>query len=89
MKWLDVTALARAHLHALGPTETLVVVHYFTAYAEHFARDKPERLSRHKAYVRALTATRVHVHLGHFKPKHICLMHSKTTNAAGRRKPPT
>lgn len=71
VKWLDVTALARAHLHALGPHEILAGVHYFTAYAEHFAREKPERLARHKAYVRALTATRVHVHLGHFKPKHI------------------
>lgn len=61
VKWLDLTALARAHVYILGPTETLVGVRYFTAYAEHLALTKPDRLSRHRAYVRALTATGVQV----------------------------
>lgn len=71
VKWLDLTALARASLLSLGPTEILTGVHYFTAYAEHFALTKPERLARHRAYVRALTATGVQVHFGHFKPKNV------------------
>ena len=71
VKWLDLTALARAHVYILGPTETLAGVRYFTAYAEHLALTKPDRLSRHRAYVRALTATGVQVYLGHFKPKQV------------------
>ena len=66
VKWLDLTALARSHVYILGPTEVLAGVHYFTAYAEHLALTKPDRLSRHRAYVRALTATGVQVYLGHF-----------------------
>ncbi len=42
VKWLDLTALARAHVYILGPTETLVGVRYFTAYAEHLALTKPD-----------------------------------------------
>jgi len=71
VKWLDLTALARAHVYILGPAETLAGVRYFTAYAEHLALTKPDRLSRHRAYVRALTATGVQVYLGHFKPKQV------------------
>lgn len=71
VKWLDLTALAHAHLQALGPTEVLVGVHYFTAYAEHLSATAPDKLARHRAYVRALTASHVEVHLGHFKPKQI------------------
>jgi uncharacterized LabA/DUF88 family protein len=69
VKWLDLTDMAKAHLQALGANEVLAGVHYFTAYAEQWAIAKPERLARHKAYVRALTATGVKVHLGHFKRK--------------------
>jgi len=71
VKWLDLTSLAQAHLSAVGPNEKLVGVHYFTAYAEHLAMTKPERLARHRAYSRALTATAVKVYLGHFKPKQV------------------
>jgi len=35
------------------------------------ALTKPGRLSRHRAYLRALTATGVQVYLGHFKPKQV------------------
>jgi len=69
VKWLDLTALAHGHLSSINPDAALAGVHYFTAYAEHFALTKPERLARHRAYVRALTATGVTVHFGHFKPK--------------------
>ena len=42
VKWLDLTALARAHVYILGATETLVGVRSFTAYAEHLALTRPE-----------------------------------------------
>ena len=71
VKWLDLVALAQSHVYVLGPTEVLTGVRYFTAYAEHLAMTKPDRLARHRAYVRALTATGVKVYLGHFKPKQV------------------
>lgn len=71
LKWLDLTALAAAHVYAAGPRDVVAGVHYFTAYAEHLALADPDKISRHRAYVRALTATGVVHHLGHFKPKKI------------------
>lgn len=71
VKWLDLTSLAQEHLSAVGSNEMLAGVHYFTAYAEHLAMTKPDRLARHRAYTRALTATGVKVYRGHFKPKQV------------------
>ena len=34
-------------------------IHYFTAHAEHLHRENPEKIERHKSYVRALTANKV------------------------------
>lgn len=73
VKWLDLTSLVREHLSSVGPSEQLAGVHYFTAYAEHLAQTDPDKLARHRAYVRALTATGVTVHFGHFKPKDVWL----------------
>lgn len=73
LKWLDLTALAKAHVYAAGPRDVVAGVHYFTAYAEHLTQTDPGKLARHRAYVRALTATGVTVHFGHFKPKDVWL----------------
>jgi uncharacterized LabA/DUF88 family protein len=71
VKWLDLRALASAHLYILGPHASLSGVHYFTAFAEHLAKTNPEKLARHRSYVRALTATGVVEHRGHFKKKDV------------------
>lgn len=71
VKWLGLPALARAHLYILGQEAKLAGVHYFTAYAEHLAQTNPDKVSRHRSYVRALTASGVSVHFGHFKQKDI------------------
>lgn len=71
VKWLDLRALASAQLYILGPTATLAAVHYFTAFAEHLAKTNPDKLARHRSYVRALTATGVEEHHGHFKQKDV------------------
>lgn len=81
LKWLDLTALGIAHLYMLSTTATLAGVHYFTAYADHLALTDPDKIARHRAYVRALTATGVTVHFGHFKPKDIVV---RETGAATR-----
>jgi uncharacterized LabA/DUF88 family protein len=71
LKWLDLTALGTAHLYTISTAATLAGVHYFTAYADHLALTDPEKITRHRTYVRALTATEVVAHFGHFKPKNI------------------
>ena len=69
VKWLDVPALCAAHMYILGPTAKLASIEYFTAYAHHLQNQDPKKVVRHQAFVRAMTARGVKVHLGHFKQK--------------------
>ena len=69
LKWLDLTALFRAILSSVDPTARLTHITYFTAYAHHLAKVAPDKITRHQAYVRALTATGVNVVLNQFKSK--------------------
>lgn len=71
VKWLDLNALASAHLYVLGPSAALAGVHFFTAFAHHLSESDPGKLSRQRSYVRALTAGGVRVHYGHFKRKDV------------------
>lgn len=68
-KWLDLEALFREHLDLVAQRSTLQDVWYFTAYAYHLARVNPGKISRHKAYIRALTARGTNVRESHFKQK--------------------
>lgn len=56
VKWLDLHGLAKGMLPLVGPLATLRSIHYFTALPEHLYLSDPGRLSRHRIYVRALTA---------------------------------
>lgn len=69
LKWLDLPGLLTAHLYMISTAARLAGVHYFTAYADHLEATNPEKVKRHRAYVRALTASGVTEHFGHFKPK--------------------
>jgi len=61
-KWLDLNLLAAT----LFPTDTIQRVRYFTARIS--ARpDDPQQVTRQQAYLRALAATGVHIHLGQFR----------------------
>lgn len=71
IKWLDLPGLCEGYLHQIGGGAQLASVHYFTAYAEHLRNRNPERISRHKAFVRALTARRVRAHLSIFSRKRV------------------
>lgn len=61
MKWLDLHGLFEDHLDLVGRGAVLASVRYYTAYAEHLNGCMPDKLRRHRAYVRALTATGVTV----------------------------
>ncbi len=69
IKWLDLPKLLKAQLPNIGKKAVFKEIHYFTAFAGHLLKDDPEKVSRHKAYVRALTASKVKAHLGKFKRK--------------------
>jgi hypothetical protein len=56
IKWLDLQGMARGILPLVSPTATLASIHYFTALPEHLYLTDPGRLSRHRTYLRALTA---------------------------------
>ncbi len=71
LKWLDIHNLCKKHLHLIGHEAVLSQVSYFTAYAYHLAYKNPNKISRHKAYTRALTATGVKVNESHFKKKDV------------------
>ncbi|MBC2594401.1 hypothetical protein H5P28_09045 [Ruficoccus amylovorans] len=70
LKWLDIAAMCESTLHLIGKTARFAGVHYFSAYADHLSEQAPDKVQRHKIFVRALTATRrVKVHLGHFRKR--------------------
>ncbi len=56
VKWLDLQGLARGILPLVSPSASLRSLHYFTALPEHLYLTEPDRLRRHQAYLRALTA---------------------------------
>jgi uncharacterized LabA/DUF88 family protein len=71
LKWLDVHALCNSYLHQIGGHARLTELHYFTAFAEHLRDKSPEKIARHKAFIRALTARKTHVHVGKFSKKKV------------------
>ncbi len=62
LKWLDLHKLAAG---VCGQDETLMGVHYFSAYATWL----PEQVGRHREYVKALQHVGVRPVMGHFKEK--------------------
>lgn len=71
LKWLDIPSLCASYLHQVGGGAELSEVHYFTAYAEHLKDKNPEKLTRHKAFVRALTARKVAARISKFSRKRV------------------
>jgi len=55
----------------IGNDTEIAGIQYFTAYAYHLEYKKPDKISRHKAYTRALTASGVKVIESHFKKKDV------------------
>ena len=71
LKWLDLPALLDATLPLIDRWARLASIHYFTAYANHLQATDPGKIQRHQAYVRALTARKIVIHLGKFQPRTI------------------
>jgi len=65
MKWLDLLALCRSYLSAIGRDATLERIFYFSALPEW----RPDKMARQAIYVAAFKTTGVEVQLGRFKEK--------------------
>ena len=63
-KWLDLRSLCLANLFQIGAGSLASGIYYFSVYAFHL---KPEKQSRHEAYVSCLQACGVHCELSRFK----------------------
>ncbi|MBC8245846.1 MAG: NYN domain-containing protein [Verrucomicrobia bacterium] len=71
LKWLNIPQLCRSYLHLIGGNAELVDVHYFTAFADHLRDKNSAKVQKHRAFVRALTASGVTAHIGHFRKRKI------------------
>lgn len=70
LKWLNIRKLATLLL--MPKTQQLVAIRYFSAFGNHYSgTDKVHRLTRHRAYVKALEAKGVDVHLGNFAKRNM------------------
>jgi len=69
LRGLDVSALCRSYLHALPGRSAPTSVMYFSAVAHHRESRRPGTVTRQVAYFKALEATGMQLHLGHFKAK--------------------
>lgn len=70
IKWLDPIKLARHCLPSLGKDAVLVSIDHFTAIPEHLQVRDPDKLARHRIYIRALESLdnpNVGLHLGRIR----------------------
>ena len=79
VKWLDVKGLLSSYLYAYGKNASIESIHYFTAlqhYSTKYDPDcpnhhDPDKVNRHRTYIKCLENTGVNVHYGRFKRKWI------------------
>ncbi|MDQ8208082.1 NYN domain-containing protein [Coraliomargarita sp. SDUM461003] len=71
LKWLDIPALCRSYLPMVGNGAELEEIHYFSAYADHLQKEIPQKPERHRKFTRALTASKVNVHIAKFRKKKV------------------
>ena len=70
-KWLNIESLCRSYMPSLGNQYSLVGITYFSAIQEYLSKEYPDKIIRHKMYIRCLKATGVKVVLGRFKAKSV------------------
>ncbi|MCF8052850.1 MAG: NYN domain-containing protein [Desulfobacterales bacterium] len=72
-KWLDIKRLCASYLHLVGRVVKDQVcmesLYYFSALAYHIETNNPGVTKRHKAFIRCLEDSGIHVELSRFKEK--------------------
>lgn len=78
-KWLDLKSLFSSYLPQFGRQAVLTQIHYFSALPNYLSNVYPDRIQRHKDYIKCLEDTGVIVNLGRFKKREIeCKRCSRT-----------
>lgn len=69
LRWLNPMELAERCSHLVSPRSRVEKVSFFTSVPSHLGPEEPDKLSRHRLYVRALSAWRppCAVKFGHFQ----------------------
>ena len=77
-KWLNINTLCKSYLHLLGKQAKLQSIHYFTALPHYLTPKHPEKVNRHKIYLKCLSTTGIEIHIGRFKEKTIYCKNCRT-----------
>ena len=70
-KWLNIHSLCKSYLYLFGNDAILEEVYYFSAIQYYLQSVNPDKISRHKTFIRCLKDTGVSVILGRFKNKEV------------------
>jgi uncharacterized LabA/DUF88 family protein len=70
-KWLNLYSLCESYLHIIGNNAKVENIYYFSALATHLSSVAPQKIEKHKTFIRALKETGVIVELVRFKPKKV------------------
>jgi uncharacterized LabA/DUF88 family protein len=70
-KWLDISGLCKSLIHLFGTDAEFKEVYYFSAIPYHIQASSPNKISKHKKYIKCLEDSGVNVVLGRFKEKEV------------------
>lgn len=70
-KWLDIASLCKSYIPLFGKDAKLEDCYYFSAIPHYLSNQKPEKIERHRSYIKCLKSTEIHVELGRFKVKDV------------------
>lgn len=68
-KWLNLHSLCKSYVPLFGKEATLEKIFYFTAIPTHLSDRYPQKVPKHKNYIKILESLGVHAVLGRFKEK--------------------
>lgn len=68
-KWLNYASICTSYLAHIGNNAQIEKIYYFTAYADHLINKDPDKVKRHKLYIKCLYDLGVIPVVGRFKKK--------------------
>ncbi|MBU4304242.1 MAG: NYN domain-containing protein [Candidatus Omnitrophica bacterium] len=70
-KWLDIASLCKSYIYLFGKDAQFHSVYYFSAIPYYLASQAPNKITRHKQYIKCLQSSGIHIELGRFKEKFV------------------
>ena len=68
-KWLNYATICNSYLPCIGNNSQTEKIYYFTAFADHLINKDPDKVNRHKLYIRCLEDLGIVPVIGRFKKK--------------------